>query len=164
MFPEYSTAAERAKNLMKEEFFFNAADDQGPFGNDIGALAWEAFDEWRTRNREIDPVSFVGIIIDRLGYPRFDLEESDLQILQPYFTQNNLAARYIQDTDSAILSIAFGQLYLEGTISPALAAMADNALDREWEHGMLAICDSDAREERREKLVIMQKLVEQVMG
>ena len=149
---------------MTEEFFFNAADDHGPFGNDIGVLAWEAFAEWRAKNQDQDPVDFIEIIFTRLDYPRFDLEESDLQLLQPFFTQNNLAARYILDTDSAILAIAFGQLFLEGTISAELCRKTDIALDRQLEPGMLANCEIDAREERREKLVTMQKVVERVMG
>ena len=151
-----------AKNLMKEEVFFNPADENGPFGSDIGILAWEAFAAWRRFNPHTDPVEYIDIAIDRLGYPSFDLEESDLQLLHPYLTRNSLGARYILDIDSAILAIAFGQLYLEGRMSPELWKKADCALHRQLDPAMLHYADLDFREERKEKLKVMHQLVEKL--
>lgn len=160
MFPMYALASDQAKALMKEEFYFNPADENGPFGTDVGALAWEAFSIWRHHNPHAEPADYIDIAIDRLDYPAFDLEESDIGLLHPYLTRYTLGTRYIFDIDSAIISIAFGQLYLEGGISPLLHDRVDTALHRQLDDHMLHTVDSDFREERREKLRAMHKLIE----
>ena len=65
------------------------------------------------------------------GYPMFDLNEINFDKLEPYLKRSDLGSRLMSGIDAAIISIAFGQLYLEGTIDKEFIETAKTAINRQ---------------------------------
>ena len=66
-----------------------------------------------------------------MGYSKFDIYETNFEKLKPYLKKDELNIQYMTGIDAAITSIAFGQLYLEGTINPEFKDLTKIVLTRE---------------------------------
>lgn len=132
---DYSLSIENAhpnaKRLMNDEFYWSPIEETAPFGNDDGADTYAGFAEWRQTHKRNNPVEFLKEQISYWGYPEFDLNETDLEQLKPYLKQSDLGSRFMSGIDAAIVAIAFGQLYLEGTIDNDFKGLAITAIHRE---------------------------------
>lgn len=129
--PSFENAHPNAKRLMNEDFFWSTIEETAPFGNDDGADTYAGFAEWRRTNKTANPKQFLNEQIDYWGYPKFDFNETNLEKLNPYINKSIFGTRMLSGIDAAIIAIAFGQLYLEGTIDKDFKELAKTAIRRE---------------------------------
>ena len=158
--PAASQAHPKARLLMKDSFFFKSPDEAGPFGNNDGLIAFTALHEWRQTNKTGDLKVLLTTLVNDFGYPKFDLDETDILKLTPYLQQYEFGSRFISGTDAAIIAIAFGQLYLEGTIDRDFKEMAKTAIRRQLNPGLLAAWGDPYQMERKVKLIKMMAVLE----
>jgi uncharacterized protein YfeS len=160
--PSWDKAVPLAKKLMKEEFYFSPVDETAPFGNDDGADTYAGFKDWRQLNKDRMPKDYLVAQINKWDYPLFDLNETNLDKLKPYLNQSEMGSRFMSGIDAAIISIAFGQLYLEGTIDKEFNGIAKTAIRRELLPGLLALWGDTYKNKREAKLRQMLAALEQV--
>lgn len=150
--PTFDKAHPKAKPLMKEDFYFSPIDETGPFGNDDGADTYAGFKDWRQTHTNENPKVFLLEQIDYWGYPKFDIHETDIKKLTLYLKQSDLGSRYMSGIDAAIIAIAFGQLYLEGTVDKDFNELAKTAIRRQLIPELLALWGDTYKIEREIKL------------
>ena len=160
--PTFEKANSKAKSLMKEDFFFNPIDETSPFGNDDGADTYAGFKDWRSSHLNDDPTDFLFEQINEWGYPKYDIYETDINKLTPYLKESDLSSRYMSGIDAAIIAIAFGQLYLEGTINKKFKAIALIAIKRQLIPEILSLWGEKYKIEREQKLNKMSGVLNQV--
>ncbi|MEO8771199.1 MAG: hypothetical protein ABI402_13980 [Ferruginibacter sp.] len=153
--PSFAKAHPNAKLLLNETFYFNTVDEAAPFGNEDGADSYLAFKDWRYTHQDNDPKEFLFEHIDDLGYPKFDINETDIQKLTPYLQQHEFGSRLVSGTDAIIVAIAFGQLYLEGTIDNGFKEIARASIIRQLLPDLLAMWGEPYQTERKAKLTKM---------
>lgn len=161
--PTFENASPNAKRLMNEEFYFSLTDETGPFGNDDGTDTYAGFQDWRKSHFSASPKEFLFEQLDRWAYPKFDLNELDIKKLTPYLKQSSLGSRYMSGVDAAIIAIAFGQLYLEGTIDKEFNQLAKTAINRELIPEILNLWGNKYKKERAAKLNKMLGVLNQVI-
>jgi uncharacterized protein YfeS len=93
----FRSANPKAQKLMKEEFFWNPNEESGPFGSDDGADAAYGYYQWRTSNKNSDPIIYLRELFARWNYPYFDLDELDSNKIKVYITKDAIM------DDSAVL-------------------------------------------------------------
>ena len=150
--PTFDKAHPTAKSIMNEEFYFSPIDETGPFGSDDGADTYPAFAEWRMDHPGKDPSDFVLGQIEEWGYPTFDLKETSMEKLSLYLKSSDMALRYMIGIDAAINAVAFGQIYLEGSIDQRFKPLAIAALERQLQPEILKMWPEDYQVERKSKL------------
>jgi uncharacterized protein YfeS len=153
--PVFENAHPKAKAIMKDPFYFNVIEETAPFGNDDGADTYAGFKDWRETHKNRSPKEFLDEQIAAWGYPTFDLKETNLDRLLAYLKQDQLSTRYMSGIDAAIISIAFGQIYLEGTIDSDFKSLALIAMKRELIPKILDVW-GDYSKKRQE---ILQKML-----
>jgi uncharacterized protein YfeS len=147
---------------MKDEFYWSPVEETAPFGNDDGSDAFAGFAYWRQANKTKNPTAFLTEQIDYWGYPGFDLYETNFSKLQPYLEKSSLGARFMSGIDAAIVSIAFGQLYLEGTIDNHFKELAQISIERQLIPDILNLWDDTYRATRATQLKKMLAVLDQV--
>jgi uncharacterized protein YfeS len=159
--PTFDKAHPNAKRLMNEEFYFSPIDETAPFGNDDGADTYAGFKDWRQTHKTNNPKQFLDQQIAYWDYPKFDINEADLEKLKPYLNQSKLGSRFMSGIDAAILAIAFGQLYLEGIIDKNFKEIAKTAIKRQLIPELLALWGDQYKIERETKLKKMLAVLNQ---
>jgi uncharacterized protein YfeS len=160
--PTIENAHPNAKKLMNEEFFWSPIEESAPFGNDDGADTYPAFAEWRQYNKSTKPIDFLKSQIDYWGYPSFNVYERNYDKLKPYLDQSDLGLTYLIGIDAAIISIAFGQLYLEGTIDHDFRILSKIAIKRQLIPELLKRWGEDYKPVREQQLLKMLEVLNQV--
>lgn len=160
--PTFDKAHPTAKRLMSEEFFFSSIDETAPFGNDDGADTYAGFKDWRSSHSTDDPADFLFDQINEWGYPKFDIYKADIKKLIPYLKESEMSSRYMSGIDAAIVSIAFGQLYLEGAVHKEFRETTRTAIKRQLNPELLAIWGDTYKIERETKLAKMLAALNQV--
>lgn len=160
--PEKRNAHPRAYFLMNEEFYFSPIDHTGPFGNDDGADAFAGYSMWREANKNGNPVHFLTELIQNWQYLEFDIYEQDFSKLIPYLKSSPSASRYMWGIDSAIIAVAFGQLYYDGLIHPELLKLATIAINRQLDPQYLEKWESHVSADRKIKLQHMLHAIKAV--
>jgi uncharacterized protein YfeS len=160
--PTFDKAHPKAKALLKEDFYFSPIDETGPFGNDDGADTYAGFKDWRPTHLNDDPADFLFDQINEWGYPKFDIYETDIKKLTPYLKESDLSSRYMSGIDAAIISIAFGQFYLEGTIYKSFKETTLIAIKRQLIPEILSLWGDTYKIERELKLNKMLAVLNQV--
>lgn len=158
--PSFAKAHSKAKELMTDEFYFSPIEETAPFGNDDGADTYASFKDWRKSHTADNPADFLFDQINEWGYPKFDIYEIDIKKLTPYLKESELSSRYMSGIDAAIIAIAFGQLYLEGTINEEFKATAKIALKRQLLPELLSLWGDTYRSTRVEHLKKMVAVLE----
>ncbi|OQP57930.1 hypothetical protein A3860_39735 [Niastella vici] len=164
--PDYSPSIEKAhpnaKRLMNEDFYWSPIEETAPFGSDDGADTYAGFADWRETHRADNPKDFLTEQIDYWGYPAFDLSETSLEKLKPYLKQSELGSRFMSGIDAAIVSIAFGQLYLEGTVDNDLKELAKTSIKRQLIPELLNLWGDEYKTVRETKLKKLLTVLNQV--
>ncbi len=150
--PAFEKAHANAKRIMADKFYFIPADHTAPFGNDDGADAYCAFKDWRQTHKTNELREFLFKQIDQWGYPKFDIAETNIEKLKPYLLQRELGSRLMSGIDAATIAIAFGQLYLEGTIDKDFKEIAKTAVKRQLIPDLLAYWGEPDKTDREAKL------------
>ncbi|HUQ65132.1 MAG TPA: hypothetical protein VM101_03205 [Flavitalea sp.] len=160
--PSIDNAHPNAKRLMNEEFYWSPVEETAPFGSDDGADTYSFFAHWRQANKTGNPKDFLIAHIGYWGYPLFDLSETDFEKLQPYLSQSSIGYRRLSGIDAAIAAIAFGQLYLEGTIDKDFKELAKISIKRELIPELLNLWGDSYKATREMQLKKMLAVLNQV--
>lgn len=147
---------------MNEEFYWSPIEETAPFGSDDGADTYAGFADWRETHKTEKPENFLLQQIDYWGYPTFDLNETNFDKLKPYLKQSTLGSRYMSGIDAAIVSIAFGQLYLEGTIDKDFKELAKTSIKRQLLPEILNLWGDTGKITREAKLKKLLAVLNQV--
>jgi uncharacterized protein YfeS len=150
--PSIDKAHPNAKRLMAEEFYWSPIEETAPFGSDDGADTYAGFADWRQTHKGDNPKEFLMDQIEYWGYPTFDLNETNLEKLKPYLKQSDLGSRFMSGIDAAIVAIAFGQLYLEGTIDKDFRDLAITSIKRQLIPEMLNLWGDTYKDVRNTQL------------
>jgi uncharacterized protein YfeS len=95
----------RARELMTEDFFWDCADEEAPFGSDEGDTALHEYRDWRASNPEAPLVDCLSwILCGRL-------EEYDDSLVE-----DTRIAKDLEDPDGAFLAEEFDMLTLDATV------------------------------------------------
>lgn len=137
----------RALELIPDEFFWDCADELGPFGSDEGDTALDEFREWR-REHPDDPVEGCIIwTIEAVG--EMDVDEysdgiADEKLVAELMEDDDFDdQQYIYTLDISVIATGFGQLADEGRIDPEVKPYLARALARQimyanlskgWDH------------------------------
>jgi uncharacterized protein YfeS len=153
--PTFDNAHPVAKKLMTDSFFFSPIEETAPFGSDDGSDTYASFQDWRKTHSNESIITFLKEHIDYWGYPKFDIEETDLEKLKPYLKQDEMNIQYMKGIDQAIVASAFGQLYLEGKIDEDIKKLAIISINRELLPGILKLWGNyeNTRKENLNKLL-----------
>jgi uncharacterized protein YfeS len=160
--PEIDKAHPIAKRLMNEEFYWSPIEETAPFGSDDGSDTYAGFTEWRQTHKKENPKIFLMEQINYWGYPSFDLTETDFEKLKPYLKKSDLGTRFMSGIDAAIVAIAFGQLYLEGTIHKEFKDLTITSIQRQLNPKMLSLWGDTYKIKREEQLKKMLAVLFQV--
>ena len=160
--PTIEKAHPTAKRLMNEEFYWSPNEETAPFGSDDGADTYAGFVEWRQTHKTESPKEFLMEQMNYWGYPTFDLNETNFDKLKPYLKQNNLGTRFMSGIDAAIVSIAFGQIYLEGTVDKDFKELAKNSIKRQLIPEMLNLWGDTYKTTRETQLNKILSVLNQV--
>jgi len=150
--PTFDKAHPAAKNLMNEAFYFSTADETAPFGNNEGVDIYAGFMEWRPIHKNENSTDFLFEKIKQLGYPAFDIHETDILKIKPYIQEWEFGNRFLWNIDATIVSLAFSQLYLEGTIEKDLKEITAISVKRQLLPELLILWGDPYKEERKMKL------------
>ena len=129
--PTFDRAHSNAKLLMNDSFFFDVIEETAPFGSDDGSDAYASFSDWRKNHPSESPLNFLKQQINEWGYPKFDIEETELEKLKSYLKDDEMNIQFMKGIDQAIVATAFGQLYLEGTVDNDIKELAKKSIYRE---------------------------------
>jgi uncharacterized protein YfeS len=160
--PIFDRAHPTARRLMNEEFYWSPIEETAPFGSDDGADTFAGFLGWRKSHMRASPSEFLIEQISYWGYPTFDFNETNFDKLKPYLDQSSLGARYMSGIDAAIVAIAFGQLYLEGTIEEEFNSLAKTSIKRQLIPEMLNLWGETYKATRETQLNKMLSVLNQV--
>ncbi len=144
----------KALVLMKDDFYWNCADDNSPFGNDNGADALNAYRKWRAVNPAANPMVLVKDVLKNFQAPlhRWQMITPD--------TFHVLLDDYVMDTgDDTIIGIAFGQLLFEGKVALSLKDLALVALEKEMSPKTIKRRSVRVPEQRVERLAKMSAVL-----
>ena len=160
--PILDKAHPNAKRLMNEDFYWSPIEETAPFGSDDGADTYAGFADWRQSHKTANPKEFLMEQIDYWGYPTFDLNETNFEKLKPYLKQSDLGTRFMSGIDAAIAAIAFGQLYLEGTVDKDFKELAKTSIKRQLNSEMLNLWGDPYKVTRQTQLNKMLAVLNQV--
>jgi uncharacterized protein YfeS len=160
--PTIDKAHPNAKRLMDEEFYWSPIEETAPFGSDDGADTYAGFADWRQTHKTGNPKQFLMEQIENWGYPTFDLNEANFEKLKPYLKQSALGTRYMSGIDGAIVAIAFGQLYLEGTVDKDFKELSKTAIKRQLISEMLNLWGDTYKTVRETQLKKMLAVLNQI--
>jgi uncharacterized protein YfeS len=158
--PSFDKAHSNAKLLLNEPFYFNASDEAAPFGNRDGADSYTAFYTWRQTHKKNSTNEFSSKHINNLGYPKFDISETDTSKIISYTQHYEFGNRFISGIDAVIIAVAFGQLYLEGIIDKDVKEQAKTAIRRQLAPCLLLMWGEPYKTERKKKFTKMLAILD----
>jgi uncharacterized protein YfeS len=133
-FNEPELAHPRARELLVEEFFWDCADEEAPFGSDEGHDAYFEYREWRQKHPDAPLIDCLSWILDG----RLDEYSSELctdeQIRRDVAHPDDAFMADCWDMftlDATIIATGFGQLLDEGRIDAAAKPYLRVALTRQ---------------------------------
>jgi uncharacterized protein YfeS len=134
-FNEPQAAHPRARELMTEEFFWDCADEEAPFGSDEGHDAYYQFRDWRRRNRKKKLTACLARIMQGEGLNGYNDELcSDAAIERDLEDPDDAFLAYAYDMftlDTTVIATALGQLLDEGRIDAEAKPYARAAIKRQ---------------------------------
>lgn len=150
------TAHPAAIAAFNEDWYWDEADDLSPFGNDGGNDALKLFQEWRRDHRDAEPTDFLRELENVWGR-QFTHLQSDNEEDLPKISREN---PYYSNIDESIVGVAFGQVLLEGKLSPRLKELGIKAIQRtEAPFTMKNVPEEDARIEFKRRLAHMKTVL-----
>ncbi|MCA9241070.1 MAG: hypothetical protein KDA37_12760 [Planctomycetales bacterium] len=133
-FNEPETAHARARELMKEEFFWDCVDEWAPFGSDEGNDAYHEWRSWRSENPAANLLDCLDwILVGRSNeYDERLLDEATIQRDAANPDSTFLAEHYdVFTLDTTVIATALGQLMDEGRIDHEAKPYVKTAIARQ---------------------------------
>jgi uncharacterized protein YfeS len=147
-----------AAGLLTDEFYWDEADDNSPFGNDTGADTFGDFREWREEHPAENPIKFLDKLLGEWDVTNDSWDVTDANEVQRLLGQDDFSFRL---RDKAIIALAFGQLVIEGKVDAEPKQRALLAIERQSLPTIVEMWEdfADERVERLEKMkVVLEKL------
>lgn len=133
-FNEPETAHPRARDLMREPFFWDCVDETAPFGSDEGNDAYYEWRAWRKENPDSPLTDCLDWILDGNldGYNESLASRSQIEFDIANPEQAFLSDQYDLFTlDTTIIVTGLGQLMDEGRIDPGAKQYIRVAIQRQ---------------------------------
>ncbi|APR87162.1 hypothetical protein A7982_12511 [Minicystis rosea] len=126
--PDRDEAHPKAREALTDDFFWNAGDPTGPFGNETALEVYEALRDLRDDDPRASALALLDALLEgwevkNEGWDAVD--EADVHALGAD-DELGLLVR-----DEAILSLCFGDLILTGRVDPEVRRRAILALSRQ---------------------------------
>ena len=134
-FNEPELAHPRARELMTEEFLWNCADEEAPFGSDEGNDAYFEYRRWRRRHKKKNLTACLAWIMQG-----DELENYSEDLCSPAAIERDLAnpdEAFLADEydmftlDATVIATALGQLLDEGRIDAEAKPFVRVAIQRQ---------------------------------
>jgi uncharacterized protein YfeS len=151
----------RARDLMREETFWDCVNELAPFGSDEGADAYVEYRDWRAENPESNLIECIVWILDgRIDEYNVSLTEVS-SISESDESAETLGYPNAFTLDATIIATVLGQLVDEGRIDIEAKPYAAIAIRRQNHPLVLSEYDDDAAAERRAILEITQRVIDE---
>jgi len=126
--PSREDAHPRAREALADDFFWDADDPCGPFGNDTALEVFEALADHRDEDPQGSPIPLLDALLQRweVANEGWDVVDEDLVQALGEADELGLLVR-----DEAILALCFGDLALTGRVDPEVRRRALLALSRQ---------------------------------
>ena len=151
-----------AAALMADSFYWSNSDENTPFGNDNGADTLSRFRKWIPQHREEKPAVFIKEVCESFQAPFREWNEinpSDLHTILDW------KKSYVMTTgDDIIISAAFAQLMIEGTVDNSLKRLAFIAIGKEEAPNTIKSRGWINPEERKQRLVKLRSVLQAAKG
>lgn len=118
----------RAKEVLKDEFFWDPGDDLSPIGGDGGAESIEEFWRWRDASPHKSAYNFLQSWLSEIGFSSKELEliaNNDFSLA--IGSQHSRVNHY----DDYVIAIAFSQFMKDGYVDSQVYKIAETALNRQ---------------------------------
>ena len=147
----------RARELLREPFFWSIADDGSPLGNDTGADTLAFYRQWRADYPNGRTQDFVRDIL-----AGWEVENTDWLLLDEALLQKALADDHfsVLTRDDFMIALGFAQLVLDGGVDPQVREMALYSVRRQATDVVVAFRGWTDVHERRTRLAQMQEALE----
>jgi uncharacterized protein YfeS len=118
----------RAREALRDDFFWDTGDPCGPFGDETGREVLDAFRDFRVEEPEGEPLALLGALLTRweVADASWDVVEADEVQALGADDELGLLVR-----DEAIVALAFAQLIDEGRVDAEVRRRALLALARQ---------------------------------
>lgn len=148
-----------AARILTEDFYWDCADEDSPFGNDNGADTLAFFRKWRGDHPTADPLGFLNELLER-----WEAANDHWEVIEPAGVRKLLEEDEFSFSirDDAIIAVAFGQLVLEGKVASEIKRRALLAIERQSLPAVSEGRRGDYAAERSERLQKMSAALEQV--
>lgn len=110
----------KGRAILDDPFYWSCDNEFAPHGNDTGADLLHAYREWNRQHRQVDSMVF------------FDLLMTEWEM-----TEADEMGRSVRD--EAAVALAFAEVKVRGACSPAVCALALNAVQRQRDEAIKAI-------------------------
>jgi len=111
-----------AREFLDEPFYWESDNDFAPHGNDTGADLLFSYRGWLKRDPAGNPIAFYERLLRRWGFRADPTREQ---------------GRHVHD--EAAVALAFAELKLRGKCRPAVAALAQAAMQRQRQEALAAV-------------------------
>jgi len=128
--PSRDTSHPEFVRVCEDELFYDCTDDFAPFGNDDGADALSALEDWYRDGAKGTVRAFIDDKLEEWGMAIPDLEATDRVTVNGWLEDKKLATA-LQTTDNVVIAVAFGEAKITGRLDGGVAALARAALHRE---------------------------------
>lgn len=153
--PSYRQAHPLARPLMDEDFYYSPIEESGPFGSDDAADTFAGFCQWRPGNKEVSPLEYLKLQFEDWEYPPLDWKGQQENTVDADAVNDRWELTFLIGRDAAIVALAFGQLYLEGSVAPEVRDLAKRSIDRQLHPEFIGFWDAAYQPIRQEQLLKM---------
>ncbi|MDQ6786369.1 MAG: hypothetical protein M3033_06065 [Acidobacteriota bacterium] len=142
--------------ILTDEFYWDCADDNSPFGNDTGADTLADFREWREQHPTANPIEFLNQLLEQWEVTNDFWNVTDSNEAQQLWKEDEFSFRL---RDESVIALAFGQLLIEGKVDAEPKRRALLAIERQLLSTMIENWE-DFAEERVDRLEKMKAVLE----
>lgn len=148
--PDKKKAHPIAVKLLKDDFYWDIADENSPFGSDNGADGLAAYSRWLATHPNSSTESFLEDFLPtwQVNYQTWKSGKND-DLSMPW---NWLKKYSVTTTNDIITSVAFGQLVMFGKVDEPTRKLALTAIESENSDNMIKSRGWSVPKERRERL------------
>jgi uncharacterized protein YfeS len=127
VFPREEAHA-RAREILADDFFWDAGDRTGPFGDETGREVLEAFRDFRVEEPRGNPIDLLAELLAdwEIADEAWDVVDADE--VQAIGADDELG---LLVRDEAVVALAFAQVLVDGTVEPEPRRRAMLALTRQ---------------------------------
>jgi uncharacterized protein YfeS len=128
--PSRETSHPAFVRVCEDELFYDCTAEFGPFGNDDGADALSALEDWYREGAEGMIRSFIDHMLEEWGMTIPDLTGADRETVNRWLDDEQLAMA-LPAAGKLVTAVTFGQLKITGEVDAEVVALALAVNERE---------------------------------